>query len=167
MKKLESLKNLFIEQIKDLHDAETQLVEALPAMVRAASDDALKDAFSTHLRQTKIHAERLKKILGDLGEPAQGSHCKAMEGLLAEGAELINQEGRPAVKDAGLIAAAQRIEHYEIAGYGCARTFAATLGYVGAAELLQSTLDEEAETNENLTDIAEELNQLAEIGPGR
>jgi ferritin-like metal-binding protein YciE len=127
-------------------------------MAEAASDETLKMAFDQHLDQTKTHAERLEQILAELNELPGGKKCKAMEGLLAEGDEIIAQEAAPAVKDAGLIAAAQRVEHYEIAGYGTARTFAELLDYPSAADILQSTLDEEGETDERLTEVALELN---------
>lgn len=162
MSKLNSLKDLFVDELKDLHSAENQLLKALPAMAKAASDETLKEAFNEHLEQTRTHVDRLEKILEELGVSPRGKKCKAMEGLIEEGKERIAEEGEDAVKDAGLIAAAQRIEHYEIAGYGCVRTFASLLGYEDASELLQTTLDEESETDEKLTEIAQELNVEAE-----
>lgn len=162
MAKLNSLKDLYIEELKDLFNAENQLVKALPAMAQAASDEGLKTAFQEHLEETKTHIERLEKIMEELDESPKGKKCKAMEGLVAEAKETIEMKGEPAVKDAALIAAAQRVEHYEIAGYGCVRTFATLLGFSDAAELLQTTLDEEGATDERLTDIAEELNVEAD-----
>jgi ferritin-like metal-binding protein YciE len=162
MAKLNSLKDLFIEELKDLYNAEQQLTQALPAMAKAASSEELKTAFIDHLDETKVHIERLEKIFEELGESPKGKKCKAMEGLVAEGKDMIKEDAEAAVKDAGLIAAAQRVEHYEMAGYGCVRTFAALLGYADAAELLQTTLDEEGAADERLTDIAEELNIEAE-----
>jgi ferritin-like metal-binding protein YciE len=162
MSKLNSLKDLFVEELQDLYNAENQLLKALPKMVKAASDETLKEAFEEHLEQTKGHVERLDQVFEQLGESPKGKKCKAMEGLIAEAAELIKEDGEAAVKDAGLIASAQRVEHYEIAGYGCVRTFASLLGFEDAAELLQATLDEEGDTDERLTEIAQELNIEAE-----
>lgn len=162
MAKLNTLKDLYIEELKDLYSAENQLIKALPAMAEAASDEGLKAAFEEHLEETKVHAERLEKIMEELDESPKGKKCKAMEGLVAEAKETISMQGEPAVKDAALIAAAQRVEHYEIAGYGCTRTFANLLGFSEAADLLQTTLDEEGATDERLTEIAEELNVEAD-----
>jgi ferritin-like metal-binding protein YciE len=167
MAKLNTLKDLFIDQLKDLYSAETQLIAALPKMATAASDETLKLAFDEHLEQTKMHAERLEGILGEFDELPGGKKCQAMAGLIAEGSETIAEDAAPAVKDAALIAAAQRVEHYEIAGYGTARTFADLLEYNDAAEILQSTLDEEGETDERLTEIALDLNlEAAEADRG-
>jgi ferritin-like metal-binding protein YciE len=162
MAKLNSLKDLLVEELKDLYNAESQLVKALPAMAEAASSDELKTAFTEHLEETKVHVERLEQIMESLGESPKGKKCKAMEGLVAEAKEMIEQDGVAAVRDAGLIASAQRVEHYEIAGYGCARTFASLLGLDDVADILQTTLDEEGDTDERLTQIAEELNVEAE-----
>ena len=131
-------------------------------MAEAASDEGLKAAFEEHLEETKVHAERLEKIMEELDESPKGKKCKAMEGLVAEAKETISMQGEPAVKDAALIAAAQRVEHYEIADYGCTRTFANLLGFSEAADLLQTTLDEDGATDERLTEIAEELNVEAD-----
>ncbi len=158
MAKLKSLEELFIEQIRDLYHAEHQLIKALPKMARAASTPELKQGFEEHLEQTRGHAERLEQIFSQLGIKARGKRCEAMEGLVAEGQELIAEEADPAVKDAGLIAAAQKVEHYEIAGYGCVRTWARQLGHEEAADLLQQTLDEEEETDQKLTELAEQIN---------
>lgn len=162
MPKLNSLKDLYLEELRDLYNAETQLIKALPKMAKAASDETLKQAFEEHLEQTRTHVERLEQIFEELSESPKGKKCKAMEGLIAEGDDLMKEEGEAAVKDAGLIGSAQRVEHYEIAGYGTVRTFATILGYEDAAELLQQTLDEEGDTDERLTEIAQELNIEAE-----
>jgi ferritin-like metal-binding protein YciE len=158
--KLESLEELFVHEIKDLLSAEKQLVKALPKMAKGANSAALQTAFKEHLEQTKGHVERLEKIFGILGKSPRAEHCKAMEGLVEEGADLLEEDGEPMVKDAALIGAAQRVEHYEIAAYGTTRTLAELLGYEEAAELLQATLDEEKETDETLTELA-----MSEINP--
>jgi ferritin-like metal-binding protein YciE len=155
MKKLETLKDLFIEELRDLYSAEKQIVKALPKMKKAAHAEQLKAAFEEHLEQTKGHVARLEQIFEALGEKPTGKTCKAMEGLVEEGSEMIHEKAEPAVKDAGLIAAAQRVEHYEMAGYGTARTFAEHLKLNDAAKLLQETLDEEEATDEKLTTLAE------------
>jgi len=155
--KMESLHDLFIEELKDLYSAENQLVKALPKMAKAATAESLKEAFQEHLEVTKTQVERLDRIFEGLGKSPRGKKCLAMEGLIAEGSELIGKkkEIEPEVMDAGLIAAAQKVEHYEIAGYGTVRTYAKLLGEDEAAELLQETLNEEAETDEALTALAE------------
>jgi ferritin-like metal-binding protein YciE len=152
---LSNLHDLYIDELKDLYNAESQLLKALPKMAKAASAPELKKAFEEHLEVTRGHVERLETIFEDLSIPARGKKCKAMEGLIAEGAELIAEKGEPSVKDAGLIACAQRVEHYEMAGYGCVRTFAKLLGYDDAVALLQQTLDEEGEADKALTELAE------------
>jgi len=151
---LETLKDLYIHELKDLYSAEKQLVKALPKMAKAASNEKLAAGFTTHLEETKEHAARLEKILKDLGQSTRGPKCKGMEGLVAEGQEMIDEEADEEVRDAGLIAAAQRVEHYEIAGYGCARTYAELLGEKSAAKVLQQTLDEEGSTDKKLTELA-------------
>ena len=153
---MDSLKKLYIDELKDLYSAETQLVKALPKMAKKASAPELKQAFQDHLEQTKGHVERLEEIFEALDEKPTGKTCKGMKGLIEEGAEVIEEDGDDAVLDAALIGAAQRVEHYEIAGYGVARTFATHLGEDNAADLLQETLDEEGETDKKLTQIAEE-----------
>jgi ferritin-like metal-binding protein YciE len=153
--KLNSLQELYIEQLQDLHSAETQLVEALPKMVASATAPELRQAFDMHLNQTKTHVLRLEQILRDLDQRATGKTCKAMQGLIAEGKDLMRERGDAAVLDAGMIAAAQRIEHYEIAGYGCARTYATQLGRSQDAQLLEQTLAEEKSADSKLTTIAE------------
>ncbi|MDZ4741929.1 MAG: ferritin-like domain-containing protein [Verrucomicrobiota bacterium] len=157
MNKIKSLYDLFISEIKDLYDAEGQLVKAIPAMVAAAEAPELKSAFSTHLAATKIHLTRLENILKAHNEPVKGKHCAAMEGLIKECTEMVKEDAEPTVRDAGLIACAQRVEHYEIAGYGCVRTFAKVLGFNECSEHLQKTLDEEIETDLALTDLATSL----------
>jgi ferritin-like metal-binding protein YciE len=159
--KITSLHELFIEQLQDLHSAETQLIEALPKMAQAAHAAPLKAGFKSHLVQTKEHARRLEKILKGFKEDVAGKTCRAMQGLIKEGNEMISEDATPAVKDAGLIAAAQRVEHYEIAGYGCVRTFAELMGHKGAAITLGKTLKEEADTDKKLTAAAKKLNLKA------
>jgi ferritin-like metal-binding protein YciE len=153
--KLHTLHDLYLEQIMDLYSAEQQLVEALPAMEEAATDPELKQAFGDHLAETRTHVERLERIFGQLELKPSASTCEAMKGLIREGRQAISAEGEPEVRDAALIAAAQRVEHYEIAGYGTARTFASRLGHFESVDELQRTLDEEAEADRRLTRIAE------------
>jgi ferritin-like metal-binding protein YciE len=152
---LDSLHNLYVDELKDLYSAENQLLKALPRMAKAASAPQLKAAFLEHLEVTKGQVARLEKIFESLGGSPKGKKCKAMEGLVEEGKEIIEEKGVPAVVDAALIAAAQRVEHYEMAGYGCVRTFAKLLGYEPAVKLLQATLDEEGEADKKLTKLAE------------
>ena len=158
--KLETLRDLYVEQLHDLYSAENQLVKALPKMAKAASDPQLRGAFEEHLAQTEHHVRRLDQIFQQLGEKPKAQKCKGMEGLIAEGEEMIKMKGDPAAIDAGLIAAAQRVEHYEIAGYGCVRTYAKQLGDQQAAQLLQQTLDEEGMTDKKLTQLAEQVINL-------
>jgi len=153
--KLNTMDDLFLVQIKDLYDAEERLTKALPKMAAAASNKQLKSAFEQHLSETQQHVTRLEKVFGVLGVPPQRATCEAMKGLIAEGDEVISADGRPEVKDAALIAAAQRVEHYEIAGYGTARTFAQQLGQAEIAQTLQQTLNEESAADEKLSKIAE------------
>lgn len=152
---LHSLDDLLVHQLNDLYSAEQQLMKALPDMAEAATSPDLRMAFQEHLVQTQTQAERIESIFESFGTKPEKMKCKGMEGLIEEGREILKGKGEPAVKDAALIAAAQRVEHYEIAGYGCARTYAEELGYQDAAELLQETLDEESQTNERLTMLAE------------
>ena len=160
---MDSLKDLYIDELKDLYNAENQLVKALPKMARKASSPELQRAFQEHLTVTKTHVDRLERIFQGLGEKPTGKTCKAMKGLVEEGKEVIDEDGDPSVLDAALIGAAQRVEHYEIAGYGVARTFARHLGENKAADLLQVTLDEEGEADKKLTGIAEgSINTKAE-----
>jgi ferritin-like metal-binding protein YciE len=153
--KLQTLEDLFHHELKDLYSAENQLVKALPKMAKAATNPDLKAGFEDHLEQTKGHVERLDQIATQLGKKLGGHKCKAMEGLVEEGSELISEDAEPTVKDAGLIGAAQRVEHYEIAGYGTAVALARQLGQNEAAEILGATLQEEKETDEKLTALAE------------
>ena len=155
--KLDSLKKLYLEELRDLYSAETQLVKALPKMVKGASSAELKQAFGDHLEQTKEHVERLNEIFDQLDEKPTGKTCNAMKGLIEEGSEMLEEGGDESVIDAGLIGAAQRVEHYEIASYGTVRTFAKLLGEEDAAELLQQTLDEEGETDKELSELAERI----------
>lgn len=151
---LDSLHSLFVHELKDLYSAEKQLVKALPKMERAATHESLKAAFREHLEETRTHVERLERICTELGISPEGEHCEAMEGLITEGEELINAPGDPDTRDAALISAAQRVEHYEIAAYGTARTFARLLDFHDAARLLDKTLDEESAADTKLTKIA-------------
>ena len=159
---MESLRDLFISELKDLYSAENQIIKALPKMIKNASSEDLKSAFEEHLEQTRGQVERLDQIFADLDESPRGKKCKGMEGLLAEGKELMEEDAAPDVLDAGLIAAAQHVEHYEIAGYGCVRTYANLLGLTKAEKLLQQTLDEEKETDQLLSGLAENINVEAE-----
>jgi ferritin-like metal-binding protein YciE len=153
--KLDTLKRLYVSELRDLYNAENQLLKALPKMAKAASSEELKDGFEKHLEQTKGHVERLEQIFEGLDENPKGKTCKAMKGLIEEGSEILKEDGEESVLDAGIIVAAQKVEHYEMAGYGSVRTFAQLLGQNKAAELLQTTLDEESETNEILNKLAE------------
>ena len=155
--KLDSLETLYVEELRDLYNAENQLLKALPKMAKAASSPELQQAFEEHLDQTQEHVDRLEEIFDKLGQSPKGKKCKAMEGLIEEGSEILEEEGDPSVIDAGIIAAAQKVEHYEIASYGTVRAFANMLGEEDAAELLQQTLDEEGETDKRLTELAEEI----------
>ncbi|MGH3116933.1 MAG: ferritin-like domain-containing protein [Vicinamibacterales bacterium] len=152
-----SLDDLFLHELKDLYSAETQMIKALPKMAKNASSPELKRSFEEHLEQTREHVERLKQIFHKLDETPGRQKCKGMEGLIEEGADLMEEDIDGDVLDAGLIGAAQRVEHYEISAYGTARAFAEQLGNAYAAKLLQRTLDEEATTNEKLTRLAESL----------
>jgi len=154
---LESLQDLYLEQLKDLHSAERQIIEALPTMIEQTSHPELRQAFETHLRQTEEHLRRLEQIGERSGQELSGHTCKGMEGLLEEGEELMEERADSDVLDAALIAAAQRVEHYEMAGYGCARTYAQLLGLDDDAQILQRTLDEEGETDHLLTALAERV----------
>jgi ferritin-like metal-binding protein YciE len=152
------LMHLYVEELKDLYSAETQMVKALPKMINAATSEDLRTGFEEHLEQTKGHVSRLEEIFKALGESPKGKKCKGMEGLIKEGGEMIEEDPAPEELDAGLISAAQRVEHYEIAGYGCVSTYAKLLGEDEAAALLRETLDEEKKTDEKLTQLAESIN---------
>jgi ferritin-like metal-binding protein YciE len=158
---LDSLKDLYIHELKDLFNAEQQLVKALPKMAKAASHKELATGFQQHLEQTKEHAQRLQQILTSHKQTTRGLKCKGMEGIVAEGAEMIEEEADEEVKDAALIAAAQRVEHYEMAGYGTARTYAELLGDQEGAILLQTTFEEERQTDQKLSKLAKSAINVA------
>ena len=153
-----NLRDLYVDQLRDLYSAEQQILVALPKMISAATDSELLEKFRKHQAETRRHADRLMEIFDDLGESPSGHHCRGMEGLLLEGDEVLQRRGRipPEVLDAALICTSQRVEHYEIAGYGCVRTFAEMLGLDKHAKLLQKTLDEEGHADHVLTDVAED-----------
>ena len=152
---LESLRELYVDELKDLYSAEGQILKALPRMIRAASNRQLKQALTQHERVTRKQVQRLDRIFKDLDESPRGKKCRGMQGLLEEGKELISEKPEPDVLDAGLISKAQHVEHYEIAGYGTVRAWAQQLGYDQHATLLQQTLDEEGEADKTLTQLAE------------
>jgi ferritin-like metal-binding protein YciE len=155
------LKELYIDELKDLYSAENQLVKALPKMAKAATSDKLRQGFEQHLEQTKGHVQRLEQIFESLGESPKGKKCKGMEGLIEEGSEMTEEDFDGPVLDAGLIGAAQRVEHYEIAAYGTARSFADELGESKHVSLLEATLSEEEATDEKLTELSQEINKQA------
>jgi ferritin-like metal-binding protein YciE len=173
--KLNTLEELYVSELRDLYSAENQLLKALPKMAKEASSPELKDAFEKHLEQTKRHVERLEELFEQLDESPKGKTCHGMKGLIEEGLEILKEDGEDSVLDAGMIVAAQKVEHYEIASYGSVRTFANLLGKDEAARLLQSTLDEKSETNEILNRLAEGIvnpealseTQLAEASVNR
>jgi ferritin-like metal-binding protein YciE len=154
----ESLRELYIDELRDLYSAETQLVKALPKMAKAASNEQLREAFEEHLRQTSEHVSRLEQIFEQLEEKPSGKKCLGMEGLVKEGAETMKENYTEDVKDSAIIGAAQRVEHYEIAGYGTVRTLAELLGENEHVSLLEQTLEEEKQTDEKLTELASEIN---------
>jgi ferritin-like metal-binding protein YciE len=158
---LETLQDLYIHELKDLYSAEKQLVRALSKMAKAAHNEELSTGIQKHLNQTKEHAARLEKILSSHKQSTRGAKCKGMAGIIAQGAQMIEEEADPEVKDAGLISAAQRVEHYEIAGYGTVRTYADLLGDKEGAKLLQTTLQEEEETDKELTKVAKSAINVA------
>jgi ferritin-like metal-binding protein YciE len=155
--KLDTLEQLYISELRDLYSAENQLLKALPKMAKGVSSPELKDAFEKHLEQTKGHVERLEQLFDQLDESPKGKTCHGMKGLIEEGSEILKEDGEDSVLDAGIIVAAQKVEHYEIASYGSVRTFANLLGKDEAAGLLQATLDEESEANEILNRLAESI----------
>ena len=159
-----SLKELYVEELKDLFSAENQLTKALPKMAKAASSDELRQGFEEHLEQTRGHVERLQQIFQQLGEKATGKKCLGMEGLVKEGSEVMGEDFEDAMMDAALISAAQRVEHYEIAGYGSVIAYAELLGESEQASLLKETLEEEKETDEKLTELAKGINAQANEG---
>src|SRR3984957_10794150 len=153
-----ALRELYVDELRDIYSAENQLVKALPKMAKAANSSELRSGFEEHLEQTKGHVQRLEKIFAEMGEKPTGKKCKGMEGLIEEGKEMIEEENlEDEALDAGLISAAERVEHYEIAAYGCVRTYAKLLGESEAASLLEQTLAEEKETDEKLTELAEQI----------
>src|SRR5215469_312404 len=156
-----SLQELYVEQLRDLYNAENQLVKALPKMAKAAQSEALRQGFEQHLEQTKGHVDRLEQIFSAMDESPKGRKCAGMEGLVREGEEVIKEESSSEALDAGLIASAQRVEHYEIAAYGTVRSFAELLGLNEAVNLLRHTLEEEKETDEKLTELSKEVNAQA------
>lgn len=165
--KLKDLNSLFIHELRDLYSAEKQLTKALPKMAKAAANEDLRQAFESHLEETETQVKRLEEVFAELDTTPRGSKCAAMEGLIEEGKELMEEDAEPQVLDAGLICAAQRVEHYEIAGYGCARSLAQRLGMNKIADELQATLDEEKKANEKLNEIAlQEVNEEAMAAAG-
>jgi ferritin-like metal-binding protein YciE len=155
--KLDTLEDLFVQQLRELYDAENRIIKALPKLARAAQLPGLQRAFQEHLEQTQEHVRRLEQVFERLGLKRRGMKCDAIKGLLNEGKALLREDAKPPVLDAGLIAAAQKVEHFEIAGYGCARTWARLLGHDQAVGLLQQTLDEEGATDHKLTELAERI----------
>lgn len=153
--KLDSLESLFLDQLKDIYSAEGQLIKALPKMAKAASSPTLRKAFESHLEETKVQKERLDQIAADLGLKLTGKKCAAMEGLIEEGKEVLEEDGAESIIDAALIAAAQRVEHYEISAYGTVRSIAQHLGYTKAVKLLDATIKEEGAADHKLTALAE------------
>jgi len=165
---LGNLQDLYLDELKDLYSAEHQILKALPKMAKAATAPQLKEAFNHHLQETQKQVERLDQIFQDLGKSARGKKCIGMEGLLEEGSEILKERGESSVKDAGLISAAQRVEHYEMAAYGTVRTYAQILGYAEQARALQETLNEEGETDHKLTELAQNsINTKAKAEEGQ
>jgi ferritin-like metal-binding protein YciE len=159
--KTKTLKEVYVDELRDLYNCEQQLIKALPKMAKAATSEELRSGFESHLKQTEEHATRLEKVLQGLGEPVKGKKCKGMEGIIAEGGEVLSEDYEGAVMDAAIITAAQRVEHYEIAAYGSVHAFAILMGEDEAASILEQTLTEEKETDEKLTELAEEINPQA------
>lgn len=166
MPKITTLEDLLVEELKDLFDAENQLTRALPKMAKAATAPELKAAFQEHLEVTKQQVERLVQVFEEIGKPAKGKKCEAMKGLITEGKEMMEEDILPEILDAGLIGAAQRVEHYEMAGYGTVRTMAEVLGHTEAARLLDQTLKEEEEADKKLTMIAKKFVNLRALNAG-
>jgi ferritin-like metal-binding protein YciE len=162
----DSLRELYIGELRDLYSAETQLVKALPKIAKASSNDQLREAFEEHLRETSEHVSRLEQIFDELGEKASGKKCLGMEGLVKEGSEMMKEDFSDDIKDAGIIGAAQRVEHYEMAGYGTVRAFAELLGENEHVSLLEQTLEEEKAADRKLTELAEQINQQAAEAEG-
>jgi len=162
----QALKELYVDELKDLYDAENRLVKALPKLAKAATSEKLRSGFEEHLEQTRGHVSRLEEIFGALGEKATGKKCAGMMGLVKEGEEMMEEDFEGEVMDAALISAAQRVEHYEIAAYGCVSTWAELLGESEAGALLEKTLEEEKETDQKLTELAEGINVEAKSTGG-
>ena len=162
MPKVDTVEKLFLNELKDLYSAEKQITRALPKMAKAASSEELREAFQTHLEETRGQIERLERVFELIGAKASAKTCEGMKGLLEEGSEIIEEADEGEVRDAGLIGAAQRVEHYEIAAYGTVRAMAQTMGNAQVADLLQQTLDEEGKTDKLLTKIAMRVNKLAQ-----
>jgi ferritin-like metal-binding protein YciE len=167
MPELSTPRDLLIDELKDLYSAENQLIKALPKMAKAASTEELQQAFLTHLEETRVHAERLEEIMSELDESPRGKKCVAMEGLIEEGKEMLEEDATPGILDLALIGAAQKVEHYEISGYGTARTLAQLAGEPKVAKLLQKTLDEEGKTDKLLTAIAGKVSLETEATAGK
>jgi ferritin-like metal-binding protein YciE len=162
----QALQQLYIDELKDLYDAENRLVKALPKLAKAATSQKLRSGFEEHLEQTRGHVDRLEEIFDALGEKASGKKCAGMMGLIKEGEEMMEEDFAGDVMDAALISAAQRVEHYEIAAYGCVSTWAELLGESEASALLEKTLEEEKEADQKLTQLAEEINVAAKSAGG-
>ncbi len=160
--KVESIEDLFLDELKDLYSAEKQITKALPKLVKAASTQELSAAFDSHLQETKGHVERLEEIFQKLGKKGTGKTCEGMKGVLEEGSEVVQEIEKGPIRDAGLIAAAQRVEHYEIAGYGSVRSFAQLLGKTDIVALLEETLNEEKAADDKLTKISKNVNREAQ-----
>jgi ferritin-like metal-binding protein YciE len=163
---LNELRDLYVHELRDLYNAEKQITKALPKMIKAASHEELRSAFEEHLEVTREQMSRLEQIFEAMGERVSGPKCKGMEGLIDENKEMMEEDAEPSVTDAALIVGAQKVEHYEIAGYGSVRTFAEMLGETQAARLLERTLQEEEQTDRKLTEIARMINEEAESGAG-
>ena len=161
-----NLKSVFVDELRDIYNAEQQLIKALPKMAKAATSEELRSGFEEHLEQTKEHAARIEKIFSGMGEPVKGKKCKGMEGIVAEGGEVMSEDYEGAVMDAALISAAQRVEHYEMAAYGAVHAYAELMGESEAASLLEQTLEEEKETDQKLTDLSKQINSEAYQGGG-
>jgi ferritin-like metal-binding protein YciE len=159
--KTKTLKDVYVDELRDLYNAEQQLIKAIPKMAKAATSEELRKGFEEHLEQTKGHATRLEQILQGLGEAVKGKKCKGMEGIIAEGSEVMSEDYEGAVMDAAIITAAQRVEHYEIAAYGSVHAFATLMGETEAAGLLEQTLEEEKETDEKLSQLSSDINSEA------
>ncbi len=161
-----NLKSVFVDELRDIYNAEQQLIKALPKMAKAATSEELRSGFEKHLEQTKEHAARIEKIFSGMGEPVKGKKCKGMEGIVSEGGEVMSEDYEGSVMDAALISAAQRVEHYEMAAYGAVHAYAELMGESEAASLLAQTLEEEKETDQKLTDLSKEINSEAYQGGG-